>query len=128
MKCFARFFCVKLINLPFAFTSAVAAVAVLQPSEDQKWGDFLLIIPKEKQINTEAFTSKMKASPTKKKRMFTNILEEFCPSEYSGKCFSLSIGNTIKEDCSGSDLHNVLPRNGMGRKSHLYRDMHHAWI
>ena len=33
------------------------AVAV-QPSEDQKWGEILLINPKEKQINTRVFTLK----------------------------------------------------------------------
>ena len=49
------FFCMKLINLLFAFTSGSSAV---QPSEDQKWGEILLINPKEKQINTRVFTLK----------------------------------------------------------------------
>ena len=30
----------------------------MQPSEDQKWGEILLINPKEKQINTRVFTLK----------------------------------------------------------------------
>ena len=49
------FLCGKLINLLFAFTSGSSAV---QPSEDQKWGEILLINPKEKQINTRVFTLK----------------------------------------------------------------------
>ena len=93
------FFCMKLINLLFAFTSGSSS-ATFRGSKMR--GN----PPHKSKRKADHHTSLYSGKTSNQNHIcFNDIAEifmaEFSPSKYSGKCSSLSIGNAIKQDCSG---------------------------